>query len=77
VRRSRLYYLRNLSGKKARIAAIDTRGQELLAPTEPTPEVVPVESLAETAEETTETTPAAPETSEEKPAEAPAEEKKE
>ena len=28
VRRAKLYYLRNLSGKKARIAALDTRGQE-------------------------------------------------
>lgn len=50
VRRSRLYYLRNLSGKKARIAAVDTRGQELLAPTEPPEEEAPAEAVAESAE---------------------------
>lgn len=50
VRRSRLYYLRSLSGKKARIAAIDTRGQELLTQTEPPEQRVPAEAVAESAE---------------------------
>jgi large subunit ribosomal protein L19 len=50
VRRSRLNYLRGLSGKKARIAAIDTRGQELLTETEPEKQEVPAEAMAESAE---------------------------
>jgi large subunit ribosomal protein L19 len=35
VRRAKLYYLRKLSGKKARIQAIDTRGQKEAIPSAP------------------------------------------
>jgi len=37
VRQSRIYYLRKLSGKKARIASVDTRGQVPQGPTVPEP----------------------------------------
>ena len=41
VRRAKLYYLHERSGKKARIFAMDTRTQEVLANGQPAPETAP------------------------------------
>lgn len=52
VRQSRLFYLRKLSGKKARISAVDTRGKGEV--------VVPQEGVVETEETAPQETEAAP-----------------
>jgi large subunit ribosomal protein L19 len=66
VRRARLYYLRELSGKKARISAVDTRGKgEIVVPQEG--EAEKVESLASSAAMASEGGASAPEAKAEAP----------